>query len=110
MPDLRTITDVAPLVRAGTLSPAALVEDCLASIEARPQVNAFITVTTDPHKPQESMVHVPLAPFGLGENDQYVVRDLLSGARYTWRGSRNYVRLDPVNGPFAHIFVIERDA
>jgi starch synthase (maltosyl-transferring) len=56
------------------------------------------------------MVHVPLAPFGLGENDQYVVRDLLTGEKYTWRGSRNYVRLDPVNGPIAHIFAIERQA
>jgi starch synthase (maltosyl-transferring) len=67
----------------------------------------LIAVTTDPAKPQESMVHVPLAPFGLGENDQYVVRDLLTGSKYTWRGSRNYVRLDPVNGPIAHILVIE---
>jgi starch synthase (maltosyl-transferring) len=68
----------------------------------------FIAVTTDAKKPQESTVHVPLAPLGLGENDQYVVRDLLTGAKYTWRGSRNYVRLDPIKGPFAHVFAIER--
>jgi starch synthase (maltosyl-transferring) len=70
----------------------------------------FIAVTTDPTKPQESMVHVPLAPLGLGEDEPYVVHDLLTGAKYTWRGSRNYVRLDPVNGPVAHIFAIERHA
>jgi starch synthase (maltosyl-transferring) len=69
----------------------------------------LVAITTDAAKPQESMVHVPLGPFGLGENDQYVVHDLLSGAKYTWRGSRNYVRLDPVHGPIAHIFVIERN-
>ena len=38
------------------------------------------------------------------------VNDLLTGAHYTWRGSRNYVRLDPKTGPVAHVFVIERKA
>ena len=70
----------------------------------------FIAVTTDPTNPQESTVHVPLASLGLAEGDQYVVRDLLTGAKYTWRGSRNYVRLDPKTGPVAHVFVIERKA
>ena len=44
MPDLRTITEIAPLVRAGAVSPVALVKGCLSAIEARPDVNAFITV------------------------------------------------------------------
>jgi aspartyl-tRNA(Asn)/glutamyl-tRNA(Gln) amidotransferase subunit A len=44
MPDLRTISEVAPLVRTGTISPVDLVEGCLAAVEARPAVNAFITV------------------------------------------------------------------
>ena len=44
MPDLRTITEIAPLVRAGAISPVTLVRGCLSAIEARPQVNAFITV------------------------------------------------------------------
>ena len=80
----------------------------IAARSAQPAApDLLIAVTTDATKPQESTVNVPLAPFGLGENDQYVVRDLLTGAKYTWRGSRNYVRLDPVNGPIAHIFVIE---
>jgi starch synthase (maltosyl-transferring) len=69
----------------------------------------FIAITTDWKGPQDSMVHVPLAPLGLADNDQYVVRDLLTGEKYTWRGSRNYVRLDPANGPIAHIFAIERN-
>ena len=42
-PDLRQIVDVAPLVRSGALSPVSLVESCLAQIDARPEVNAFIT-------------------------------------------------------------------
>ena len=42
-PDLRQIVDVAPLVQSGDLSPVDLVESCLAQIDARPEINAFIT-------------------------------------------------------------------
>jgi len=35
------------------------------------------------------------------------VHDLLNGARYTWRGRRNYVELDPDIQP-AHIFLVCR--
>jgi len=54
------------------------------------------------------MVHVPLADLGIGENETYVVHDLLTGARYTWRGVRNYVRLDPMSGQIGHVFRVER--
>ena len=46
-PDLRTITDVAPLVERGSVSPVDLVRGCLAQIDARPAVNAFITRLDD---------------------------------------------------------------
>ncbi len=55
----------------------------------------LIVVNCDPHNPQEAMVTVPLAELGLPEHATYVVEDLLTGARYTWHGARNYVRLDP---------------
>ena len=42
-PDLRRITDLVPLVKAGTVSPVELVTGCLAQIDAQPEVNAFIT-------------------------------------------------------------------
>lgn len=42
--DLRTITELAPLVRARTVSPVDLVRGCLARIEAGAATNAFITV------------------------------------------------------------------
>ena len=41
--DLRPIVEIAPLVRAGALSPVDLVQGCLARIDARPEVNAYIT-------------------------------------------------------------------
>jgi aspartyl-tRNA(Asn)/glutamyl-tRNA(Gln) amidotransferase subunit A len=42
-PDLRRIVDVAPLVKSGVVSPVALVRSCLEQIDARPELNAFIT-------------------------------------------------------------------
>jgi len=55
----------------------------------------LIIVNCDPHHTQEAIVHVPLAELGLTEHTPYVVEDLLTGARYTWHGAHNYVRLDP---------------
>jgi aspartyl-tRNA(Asn)/glutamyl-tRNA(Gln) amidotransferase subunit A len=42
-PDLRRIVDVAPLIKSGALSPVDLVKSCLAQIDRRPEINAFIT-------------------------------------------------------------------
>ena len=67
----------------------------------------LIAVTTDPRAVQETMVHVPMADLGLTDDASYTVHDLLTGARYTWRGSRNYVRLDPISGQIGHVFRIE---
>ncbi|MFL6538610.1 MAG: alpha-1,4-glucan--maltose-1-phosphate maltosyltransferase [Chthoniobacterales bacterium] len=67
----------------------------------------LIVVNLDPFRRQNSMVDVPLEEFGAGENDEYEVHDLLSDARYRWRGRRNYVELDPAIQP-AHIFRIRR--
>ena len=35
------------------------------------------------------------------------IADLLTGARFNWRGARNYVRLDPAQEP-AHVLRLER--
>jgi starch synthase (maltosyl-transferring) len=67
----------------------------------------LIVVTTDPKTPQETMIHVPIFDMGIGEDEPYVMRDLLTGVKYTWRGVRNYVRLDPAVEA-AHVFVVER--
>jgi starch synthase (maltosyl-transferring) len=67
----------------------------------------LVAVNTDPLSAQDGMVHVPVEEMGLGDDEQYVVHDLLTGARYTWRGSRNYVRLDPAEQP-GHLLRVER--
>jgi starch synthase (maltosyl-transferring) len=59
-------------------------------------------VNLDPQGPREAMVHVPLDALGLGPDAPYPVEDLLTGERYTWRGARNYVRLDPAR-EVAHV-------
>jgi aspartyl-tRNA(Asn)/glutamyl-tRNA(Gln) amidotransferase subunit A len=43
-PDLRTIEEVSVGIRAGAISPVDLVDACLARIEARQAINAYITV------------------------------------------------------------------
>ena len=67
----------------------------------------LIVVNLDPAAAQNSYIHVPLAELGLGEGEEYQMHDLLSDERYTWRGSRNYVELDPQTRP-AHIFRVRR--
>jgi starch synthase (maltosyl-transferring) len=44
---------------------------------------------------------------GIDDDEPYVVHDLLTDARYVWRGSRNYVRLDPAEQP-GHLLLVER--
>ncbi|HEX4684111.1 MAG TPA: alpha-1,4-glucan--maltose-1-phosphate maltosyltransferase [Gemmatimonadaceae bacterium] len=68
--------------------------------------DVLVVVTTDPHHVQETMVHVPIHEMGIDDEQPYVVHDLLTGARYTWRGVRNYVRIDPAVQP-GHLFIVE---
>jgi starch synthase (maltosyl-transferring) len=67
----------------------------------------LVVVNLDPHEAHEAMVDVPIGAMGIDESEAYEVTDLLTGSRYTWRGSRNYVRLDP-NERVAHLFRISR--
>jgi len=67
----------------------------------------LIVVNVDPLRAHDAMVHVPLDELGLTPSAVYPVTDLLTGARFSWRGARNYVRLDPSQEP-AHILRVER--
>jgi starch synthase (maltosyl-transferring) len=67
----------------------------------------LVVVNLDPHRKQSSYVDVPIDQFGPMEADIYQVHDLIGGARYTWRGRRNYVELDPEIQP-AHVFRVRR--
>jgi starch synthase (maltosyl-transferring) len=66
-----------------------------------------VVVNLNPHDTRESLVHVNPWHLGLGDDEPFVVYDVLSGNRWTWRGWTNYVRLDPLVEP-AHLLVVER--
>ncbi len=64
-----------------------------------PGGDLLVAVNLDPERPQEAMVEVPLAALGVPDDRAFELEDLLSGERYTWRGPRAYVRLDPAVRP-----------
>jgi starch synthase (maltosyl-transferring) len=67
----------------------------------------LVVVNLDPFRRQNYYVYVPIDQFGTMEGDAYQVHDLLSDARYVWRGRQNYVELDPEIQP-AHVFRVRR--
>jgi starch synthase (maltosyl-transferring) len=67
----------------------------------------FTVVNLDPHHAQSGWVELPLEELGLDPARPFQAHDLLSGARFLWHGSRNYVELDPLSAP-AHIFRLRR--
>jgi len=54
---------------------------------------------------QSGWLQLPVEEFGLDAHRPYEVQDLLSGARYQWRGPKNYVELDPARIP-AHVLKV----
>jgi len=64
-----------------------------------------VVVNLDPFATHEDMVTLPLWKFGIEEWSFYQMHDLLTGAKYSWRGPSNFVRLDPQQNP-AHIFLV----
>ncbi|HET9210820.1 MAG TPA: alpha-1,4-glucan--maltose-1-phosphate maltosyltransferase [Thermoanaerobaculia bacterium] len=66
-----------------------------------------VVASLDPHYTQASWIALDLEEMGLEPDQQFQVHDLLTGARYLWHGSRNYVQIDPHQVP-AHIFRVRR--
>ena len=77
----------------------------------------LVVANLDPHHTQSGWLTLDLAtlglapavlgPTGVAAEVQFQAHDLLSGARFLWRGPRNYVALDPGHSP-AHVFRIRR--
>ena len=63
----------------------------------------------DPRSKQSGSTHLDLGALGLPPDEPFEVHDLLADVRYTWRGARNYVELDPKRMP-AHLFRVSRSA
>ena len=60
-------------------------------------------VNLDSANTQGGWLRFPLEMFSLSPDYQFQVEDLLSGARYEWKGDWNYVEVNPWTMP-AHIF------
>ncbi|HEX6640737.1 MAG TPA: alpha-1,4-glucan--maltose-1-phosphate maltosyltransferase [Thermoanaerobaculia bacterium] len=76
------------------------------------QENAIVVVINlDPHNTHAGWIDLDLDALGLDSavttTRPFQVHDLLSGARHTWHGARNYVQLNP-QVVSAHIFRIRR--
>jgi starch synthase (maltosyl-transferring) len=67
----------------------------------------LVVVNLDPHHTQGGWVHLALAEFGLGPDDLYQVHDLISDARFLWRGAANRVEIDSRVCP-AFVFRLRR--
>jgi starch synthase (maltosyl-transferring) len=65
----------------------------------------LVVVNLDPHHAHGAWLDLDLAALGLAGDQGYQVHDLLGDARYSWRGSRNYVELSPHAMP-AHVFAV----
>jgi len=79
----------------------------LAYKKSAPGNDLIVVVNLDPHAMHETTVEVPIGELGIAPDEAYEMSDLLTGARYTWRGARNYVRLDPVER-VGHVFKVSR--
>jgi starch synthase (maltosyl-transferring) len=63
----------------------------------------LVVVNLDPRNVQSGWVSVDTKQLKLAADESYEVHDLLAGTKYVWRGSRNFVKLEPWVTP-AHIF------
>lgn len=64
-------------------------------------------VNLDPHAARTGWTDLDLAALGIGDDEPFQAHDLLGGARFMWRGPRNFVHLDPHGLP-AHVFALRR--
>jgi len=67
----------------------------------------LVVVNLDPYNPQSAWLDLSLGELQIAEGKPYQVHDLLSGARFSWHGPRNFVQLNPSVVP-AHIFRLRR--
>ncbi|MEP7070160.1 MAG: alpha-1,4-glucan--maltose-1-phosphate maltosyltransferase [Usitatibacter sp.] len=66
----------------------------------------LVAANLDPLRARSGWVTLDLEALGLDADSGFTVVDELNGERYSWRGARNFVMLDPARTP-AHVFSIE---
>jgi starch synthase (maltosyl-transferring) len=63
----------------------------------------LVVVNLDCYHTQSGWTALDTSLLGVDPESAFQVHDLLADSRYVWNGSRNYVELNPAQGP-AHIF------
>ena len=76
---------------------------CYSKMSADGENVILVVVNLDPFHKQSGFVDLALAELGVDPVQPFELEDLLTNARYTWRGARNYVELRPQEMP-AHVF------
>jgi tetratricopeptide (TPR) repeat protein len=74
-----------------------------------PQDLVLVVVNLDPHHTHRAWLDLDLNVLGIDADHTFQVHDLLTGARFSWRGPRNFVELVPHEMP-GHIFEVRRFA
>ncbi len=80
---------------------------CYAKVDEASDNIVLVVVNLDPHRTQSGWVTLDLSGLGIDADHPFQVHDVLTDARYTWSGARNFVQLDPARVP-AHVFRIRR--
>lgn len=60
----------------------------------------LVAVSLDPENAQEADFELPLWEFGLPDDAPMGGEDLMNGHRWTWRGKRQWMRIEPWHLPF----------
>lgn len=68
----------------------------------------LVIVSFDPNYTHSGWVELDLPALGLLPEESFAVHDLLTDSRFSWRGSRNFVELNPDAMP-VHLFEIHPD-
>jgi len=102
--------DHAPLQRDGNLRFHDIDNEALLAYTktgGNPTESVLTVVNLDPHHVQSGWLTLDLEALDLPVDLPFQAHDLLSGARFLWKGARNYILLDPARAP-CHIFRIRR--
>jgi starch synthase (maltosyl-transferring) len=82
-------------------------DQLLAYLKTHQNGNQILAIVNlDAYNKQNGVVKVPLNLIGKHPDQEFIVHDLISGAKYFWKGKYNYIDLDPHIMPM-HLFRIE---
>lgn len=67
----------------------------------------MVIVNLDPFNPQSGKLQIPLKDLGIDSVQPYLLEDQLSGQRFIWSGTENFITIDPLKTP-AFVFKLHK--